>query len=64
MILRRHKGKSGLGTAVGLFGLLLLIGSFALFLDASGSALAVNGQPLLFIAALIVLRIGVLMRER
>jgi len=47
-----------------LLGLALLVCSVAASFDGSGGALAVNGPPLLFIGALVVLRIGVLMSER
>jgi hypothetical protein len=64
MARRTQKFELGRGTAIALLGLTLLVASFGLLLDGSGSVLAINGPPLLFIAAVVVLRIGVLMSER
>jgi hypothetical protein len=64
MAQRTQKFRLGSGTAIALLGLALLVASFGMLLDRSGSVLAINGPPLLFISALIVLRIGALMSER
>ena len=64
MARRTQKFQLGGGTAIALLGLTLLIASFGMLLDRSGSVLAINGPPLLFISAVIVLRIGALMSER
>ena len=44
--------------------MILLVCSFAFLLGGADTPMAINGPPLLFIGALIVLRIGVLMSER
>jgi hypothetical protein len=54
----------GGGTAIALVGLALLIASFAVLMDGSDGLLAINAPPLLFISAVLALRIGVLMSER
>ena len=64
MAQRMQKFQFGGGVFIALLGLALLVCSEAASFDGSGSALAVNGPPLLFIGALVVLRIGVLMSER
>ena len=64
MAQRTQKFRLGGGTAIALLGLALLIASFGMLSDRSGSVLATNGPPLLFISALVVLRVGVLMSER
>jgi len=64
MAQRMQKFQFGGGVFIALLGLALLVCSVAASFDGSGGALAVNGPPLLFIGALVVLRIGVLMSER
>jgi hypothetical protein len=64
MAQRTQKYALGGGTAVALVGLALLIASFAILVDGSDGLLAINGPPFLFIAAMLALRIGVLMSER
>ena len=64
MAQRVQRLRFGLGTVVVALGVALLVASFAAFLDGTGSTLAINGPPLLFVSAVIVLRIGVLMSER
>ena len=63
MAQRTQKFQLGGGAAIVLIGAALLVASFAMLLDGSDSAVAVNGPPLLFISALLALRIGVLMSE-
>ena len=52
------------GLLIALIGVLLLIGSFAVLLHNTGRDGAFDSAPLLFIAALVAVRVGVLMCER
>ena len=64
MARRTQRYAFGGGTAVALVGLALLIASFAVLMIGSDGVLAINGPPFLFIAAVLTLRIGMLMSER
>jgi hypothetical protein len=64
MAQRTQKFQLGGGAAIALIGLTLLVASFAMLMDGSGSAAAINGPPLLFISAIVTLRVGMLMSER
>ena len=64
MAQRMQKFQLGSGAVIALLGLVLLVCSFAFLLDGADTPIAINGPPLFFIGALIVLRIGVLMSER
>ena len=64
MAQRVHEYRFGGGALIALLGLGLLACSVLLFLDGTESTVAINGPPLLFIAALIVFRVGVLASER
>jgi hypothetical protein len=64
MAQRMQKFQFGGGAVIALVGLALLASSLAFLLSGADTPITINGPPLLFIGALIVLRIGVLMSER